>query len=1151
MATNKLMMAATATLLALASAGCSVGSADRTAQGGAAKFAVAAAVGASGVARMDVTISPGDGPAFTPFTTALSASPTGWSGFITQIPAGAGRKFDVTAFDAAGASLMSGTGKVDIVAGAVASVTIVLGSSGTSTPYQNSVPVIDYVAASRLQVRPGETVRVGVSAHDPDPADAGGLTYLWGSSCGAFDAAAATQATWTAPALQGGCQLSVKVTDPHGASLTSYFHVDVQVLTGDVLVDVLLGLNAAPAIAGMTVDARFDTVLSGDLAVTALDADGDVLAYAWTSSCAGLTFSTSAPYSPSAPHFTSSDVSKACVVTVTVTDPPARGGSTTGVIVLPPGLAFNVAPVITHTTQPSVDLSDPLLAAKVTAGELVPLQVYAADPEGAALTFTWTATAGTIEGQADVTTSPGSSAATFHAPSPLAADMRVTVTVKDPAGESNSHVFHFKPSGLTGPCATQAEGSACDDGDACTSGDTCHSGLCVGGTPKTCAAADQCHAAGTCDAATGACSNPARADGSACNDGQACTSSDVCAAGTCLGAAVVCAAQDQCHAAGTCDAATGACSSPAKPDGTACNDANLCSQADACVAGACVGSNLVTCTTPGATCNPATGTCSTGDLCAGKPACTALDQCHDAGACDPATGLCSNPAKADGAACSDGLGCTTTDHCAAGACVATAVVCTAPATCQEPAGTCSAPVGGDPVPVLAVQQGAALGSVLGLGVDAQGNVYQAGNMFQPGFDFGSGLVDSAGSSDAFVVKLGAATGTAAGQWARAFGDAANDQSVQGLAVSGAQLAFIGQFNGLLDLGGGKSINNSGNTVDYVAALGTAAGAGLWAKAVNLNDVAGVSYGKLNAVAGSTAGAARFALCGYAATRVATDLVNDPAAAAGGGMDVVVAVLDAATGTLLWGRQFGGAGDQMCTAVAFDDAGDVLVAGTHAGTLSFPGVAALAQPSGTNRWAFVAKLAGATGAVTAAANFGAATTSRVTPRAVSADASGNVLLAGQFQAALAFGATALTGTGASLDIFAAKLTPALAPTWAVRLGGTGADDGRAIGADSGGRVWVAGVIGGATTGIATLTPAGGTDAFLLGLDAATGAKAFAAIYGDAQGQEANCLAVARLAAGGEKDSIWMTGNFTSEITFAPLAAILGNGAETRKFVVKLQ
>src|SRR5207247_220296 len=89
------------------------------------------------------------------------------------------------------------------------------------------------------------------------------------------------------------------------------------------------------------------------------------------------------------------------------------------------------------------------------------------------------------------------------------------------------------------------------------------------------------------------------------------------------------------------DPATGTCSNSAKADGTSCNDGSACTRADSCQAGMCAGSNPVVC--------------------------SAKDACHDAGSCDPATGTCSNPAKADGAACSDNL-CLSGQTCTGGTC---------------------------------------------------------------------------------------------------------------------------------------------------------------------------------------------------------------------------------------------------------------------------------------------------------------------------------------------------------------------------------------------------------------------------------------------------------------------------------------------------
>ncbi len=272
----------------------------------------------------------------------------------------------------------------------------------------------------------------------------------------------------------------------------------------------------------------------------------------------------------------------------------------------------------------------------------------------------------------------------------------------------------------SGTCSNpaKADGSSCSDGNACTKSDACQAGSCVGSNPVACAALDQCHDAGTCDTGTGVCSNPAKANGSTCDDGNACTQSDSCQAGTCTGASpVMCSASDQCHAAGTCDAATGQCSNPPKPNGAVCSDGNACTQSDACLAGTCTGANPVQCSPlnqchDAGTCDPSSGTCSNpaktdGASCSDGNACTqtdscqagacvgaspvqcsALDQCHDAGTCDPTNGTCSNPTKTDGASCSDGNACTQTDQCVAGMCTGSSpVVCSALDQCHD-AGTC-------------------------------------------------------------------------------------------------------------------------------------------------------------------------------------------------------------------------------------------------------------------------------------------------------------------------------------------------------------------------------------------------------------------------------------------------------------------------------
>lgn len=249
-------------------------------------------------------------------------------------------------------------------------------------------------------------------------------------------------------------------------------------------------------------------------------------------------------------------------------------------------------------------------------------------------------------------------------------------------------------------CGTpKVDGTACNDGDLCTESDRCDGGVC-GGSTTACTAQDQCHEAGVCDSATGFCSNPPKSDGSPCSDGTLCTQADICLGGACTsGAPVTCSAQDQCHQPGVCNPATGLCSNPARPDGSSCNDGNQCTQSDACHGGACTGSAPITCGAqdqchqPG-TCDPATGLCSNpprpdgsgcndGDVCTRADACvagacrgsdpitcSAQDQCHQPGVCNPATGLCDDQPKPDGSSCDDGDACTVGDLCSAGACIA-------------------------------------------------------------------------------------------------------------------------------------------------------------------------------------------------------------------------------------------------------------------------------------------------------------------------------------------------------------------------------------------------------------------------------------------------------------------------------------------------
>ncbi len=236
-------------------------------------------------------------------------------------------------------------------------------------------------------------------------------------------------------------------------------------------------------------------------------------------------------------------------------------------------------------------------------------------------------------------------------------------------------------------------GTPCEDGNLCTTNETCTAGgVCTGGSPVVCndnesCTVDSCIPATGCrfdpvplagqpcqsdgnsctnDICFGVCVHPQRDNGSACDDGNACTQTDTCQGGACVGTnPVTCTALDQCHNAGVCNPGTG-CTNPPKLNGTPCDDGNACTQTDTCQGGVCMGANPVVC--------------------------TALDQCHAAGACNPSTGVCTNPPVPNGTLCEDGAFCTL-DTCQAGACTSApwdcddGNACTA-STCDETANLC-------------------------------------------------------------------------------------------------------------------------------------------------------------------------------------------------------------------------------------------------------------------------------------------------------------------------------------------------------------------------------------------------------------------------------------------------------------------------------
>jgi hypothetical protein len=557
-----------------------------------------------------------------------------------------------------------------------------------------------------------------------------------------------------------------------------------------------------------------------------------------------------------------------------------------------------------------------------------------------------------------------------------------------------------------------------------------------------------------------------------------------------------------CQSGQQCDAADGVC----KPidlcvaTGVSCTATDLCHLAGRCnpLTGACDAQTAKTCP-GGQVCDGATGNCVASNLCAGVT-CTASDPCHVAGSCDPATGSCG----------------AETPRCAPGQ------------TCDPATGQCSSATAG--VPVLAVARDVEVSPAAGLAMDASGNVFlAAGIASQTPIDFDGHKVTSTGDFDVFLARYDA-SGT--NVWAVGFGDAlGGPQLAVGAAVTqDGTLATIGNFSGSMTIG---TTISSAAQIDFLAAVHGSNGTGMWARSFNNG-----SNGVLRAVAANPNDASahgnRIAVCGLASA-AATDLV--PGATFGGQNDIVVAVFTS-NGTRLWSRQIGTSSNEECDAVAVDDDGNVYAAGKFDGaSLTIPDTPALTGPgNGLRKFLWVAKFDGGTGAGLASAAFGN-TAGQAAPTGIAARA-GVVALVGNFTSALPFGGIKLTSAGGT-DAFAAALAPStLAPSWAVRLGGTASDSANGVALTAQGDVLVTGNFNKTTTGAAALTAAStaAPDAFLLKLDGGTGATGFAAAYGDTVTQSGDAVAVDGAGA------VAFVGTLNGSTTFAPAGTVTAMGPQ---------
>ncbi len=292
------------------------------------------------IAYVKVSVS-GEGISI-PIQQTLTHQNNQWKGLIEHIPAGKGRRFQAIAFDGKDQPLFEGIAEnVELLPNMRAGVMITLQQKVPPNPFHNTVPVIDTVTATALQVEPGESVTLVTTAHDDDSEDT--LSYTWAANQGTFHSPKSAKTIWTAPTIDGSYSITLTVSDNHGASLV--VSITIQVTSAKFAnAELTASFNRWPQIQSIFADpGRVNREEPMALRVIASDLDSDNLTYKWSAEgtdCQGGKFSDVESESPIWMAPAKLPSSKTCTLKVQVSD--GQGGSTQGTLVIQVGEAVQI-----------------------------------------------------------------------------------------------------------------------------------------------------------------------------------------------------------------------------------------------------------------------------------------------------------------------------------------------------------------------------------------------------------------------------------------------------------------------------------------------------------------------------------------------------------------------------------------------------------------------------------------------------------------------------------------------------------------------------------------------------------------------------------------------------------------------------------------
>ncbi len=435
-------------------------------------------------------------------------------------------------------------------------------------------------------------------------------------------------------------------------------------------------------------------------------------------------------------------------------------------------------------------------------------------------------------------------------------------------------------------------------------------------------------------------------------------------------------------------------------------------------------------------------------------------------------------------------------------------------------------------------------------VDASGNVYSAGYLTGSGdFDPGPGVVTltSAGSTDVFISKLDALGNFV---WAIRMGGT-GPQSASAIALDNSGNIYVtGNFNNSIDMDPGPGVVNitSLGAQDVFIAKYDPSGNHVWSK----------RFGSASHEAASDIaidGSGNVITCGVFTGTTDFDpnagTVNLTAISTS---DAYISKLDL-NGNYVWAKQIGLNGSGIPTSLIADGIGNIYITGYYESATDFdPGAGTYTMTSAGMQDVFFVKL-DANGAFSWAGSMGGTVADY--GRSIALDATGNVIITGEFQGTADFDPTVgvynLTATAVK-DIFVAKFNPSTASfTWAARVGDTNNDVGYGIATDANNNIYVTGDFIGTVdfdpgVGSVLISSNGNQrDCFILQLDA-SGNYMWAGAFGSAFLGDASFSIYVDAST-----NIYTTGYYQDVVDFDPGAgtSTLTSGGQLDAFILKIQ